>query len=366
MNKRKERIVWIDWLKCFAIICVVLGHLMPRLSSDAMNSDTLVGFVNSSIMAFNMPLFAVLSGLFFSAESDFKTFLFHKGQQLLLPYLFWCIISFALIPNVILLLQGNEIHFLATIRNVYWGVVDWGWWFIRALLLCFLFAYVSVRISNRNYLVACLISIITLYSLSFGGIIPNKLHFSIGFIFLYPFFGIGYIVRHYFWKYIDSKSKISCIVLFGISCLIFPFWKGAPDTFYGMNTSIFASSAQVFQAEGWIVVEKTVFRFIFGTISSLFFLCLFKILYDYKVIHHSVSRLFSKMGEVTLGIYILQSFIFENMDSVSINLFGLHPWANLLTNILLSFFICFILYLVVSTTKRIRIISIMLWGDRQS
>ena len=57
-----KRIDWIDFLKAFAIFLVVWGHI---IQSNFPNLNTTNGF----ILAFHMPLFAILSGLFFNADS---------------------------------------------------------------------------------------------------------------------------------------------------------------------------------------------------------------------------------------------------------------------------------------------------------
>lgn len=58
-----ERIVWIDFLKLFAIFLVVLGHVilfMGLKQNEVMHENTLYSFIYS----FHMPLFMTISGFF--------------------------------------------------------------------------------------------------------------------------------------------------------------------------------------------------------------------------------------------------------------------------------------------------------------
>ena len=59
-----KRIDWIDFLKAFAIFLIVWGHI---IQSNFPNLNTTI--YNGFILAFHMPLFAILSGLFFNADS---------------------------------------------------------------------------------------------------------------------------------------------------------------------------------------------------------------------------------------------------------------------------------------------------------
>lgn len=82
-----ERVEYIDKLKGFAIIVVVMGHVLEWGMGI---SDSLANLFYSS---FHMPLFMFLSGLF--AMKSFKTynlaecqnFLQNKVQRIIVPFL---------------------------------------------------------------------------------------------------------------------------------------------------------------------------------------------------------------------------------------------------------------------------------------
>lgn len=358
-----DRIAWVDQLKGFSIFCVVLGHLMPVLSENAMDITTLCGGLNGVIMSFNMPLFAILSGYFFSDKIGIKEFLIKKCKQLVLPYFVWCIIVFVAIPNIKLLLLGERIYILSSLRNLYYGLVDWGWWFIRALFLCFIYAYFAFRLFRNSYIQTFLFSTLFIFILSFGGIIPNKLHFSLGFIFLYPFFGLGYLIRNYYWSFLMLNIKTVCIIAFVIWVVLFKiFWHGAQDTFYGMNTSIFVANADSIDPDGIAVVYKTINRLVIGSVSSIALLAL---AYWIEISHPNIFiGLFRNIGRNTFGIYILQSLIFTNLNYKT-KILDCLPLVNLIMCFMIALLICVVLSYCVSYTAKNDSIGLLLWGKKR-
>lgn len=89
-----KRITFIDNLKCFAIICVMIGHALQYLFGESL--DDLMSF--NIIYTFHMPLFMMISGYF--AKSSLKLsipeFFKKKFIQLLLPALAWSVIKIML------------------------------------------------------------------------------------------------------------------------------------------------------------------------------------------------------------------------------------------------------------------------------
>lgn len=90
----KQRILFIDNLKCFAIFCVVLGHALQYTSGKYLEDN----FVFNFIYTFHMPLFMMMSGYFFrtSLNLGLWSFVEKKTMQLLLPAICWSIIKIPL------------------------------------------------------------------------------------------------------------------------------------------------------------------------------------------------------------------------------------------------------------------------------
>jgi acyltransferase len=75
----KRRIAWVDALKVFGIVSVVLGHFASPLGPF--------------IYSFHMPLFFIISGFFMKADKAFKLFAMKNLRKLMLPYLIFAIIG---------------------------------------------------------------------------------------------------------------------------------------------------------------------------------------------------------------------------------------------------------------------------------
>ena len=88
----KNRIPYIDNIKCFAIICVMLGHALQYLEGDRLENVYSFNF----IYTFHMPLFMMVSGYFFSSSLrlSFGDFIKKKFTQLLLPGLTWSLAKY--------------------------------------------------------------------------------------------------------------------------------------------------------------------------------------------------------------------------------------------------------------------------------
>lgn len=337
----KDRIEWVDWLKCVAMFLVIWGHIIQRISAYSYDLSYPQGACLSFICTFHMPLFTILSGFFFSEKYSAKEFLIKKTKQLLLPLIVWCFLYLGCLPIIITFFDKSDIHCIAIIRNIYYGITDWGWWYLRALFLCFVYSYIFIRIFNRRVGIAFVVSLVFLYSLSFSGCIPNKYPLTIGFVYLYPFFIGGY----YFRKYIEiinvHKLKIGLVSLL-LFIVFFFSWHGMPDTFYGMNTSCFANGNEYFVAEGITVIQKTILRIILGITASLSFVCAVLKLKEHMNHYKKSADIIQNIGRGTLGIYILQTFIVE--IDYHTNMFGYHPWINMLVSIALSFVVLIICY----------------------
>ncbi|MCM1138939.1 MAG: acyltransferase family protein [Muribaculum sp.] len=100
----RERVVWPDLLKCFAIFLVILGHIVATYDSRGYSAP-----VNKWIYSFHMPLFMMLSGLFFkySLSKPFKTLLKGKSVQLIVPLFAWSIVG--LIIEQLMLTDFNNL-----------------------------------------------------------------------------------------------------------------------------------------------------------------------------------------------------------------------------------------------------------------
>ena len=94
----KQRLVYIDQLKGFAILMVVIGHVVQFCFKECETSLTY-----KAIVSFHMPLFAFLSGLMFTAlykPQEICSKFLKQSRKLLLPFLsFLFIYAYTIRPD---------------------------------------------------------------------------------------------------------------------------------------------------------------------------------------------------------------------------------------------------------------------------
>lgn len=167
----QKRIDWIDASKGAGIILVIIGH-NPALNTLDFN------WIHSSIYAFHMPLFFMLSGIL-NKGGDLQS-IFKKAKSLLLPYFFCCLlfaawrshneeINFGLLLTSSLAFYGDNLPqphlwFLPTLFIVYcvFNIPFWrksSLWmpYITALTIAMLYSSAGVitRIFNLDLIALC-------------------------------------------------------------------------------------------------------------------------------------------------------------------------------------------------------------------
>lgn len=146
----KERVEYIDLYRGLAILLMVMGH---------------VGFgetFSHYIHAFHMPMWFFISGYFFVDKGySYQTYLKIRGKKLLIPYVFFALLHYAVAVLFVDRSQGIfhaeflKAFFLSNHTNV---PISGVFWFITCLLIVeILFLYLKRRIrSERNLLLAVL------------------------------------------------------------------------------------------------------------------------------------------------------------------------------------------------------------------
>ncbi|MGX5819028.1 acyltransferase family protein [Chitinophaga lutea] len=95
----KRRYSWIDYAKGIAIILVVYRHAAYGLMLSKVHVEQWVVDVNNALYSFRMPLFFVLSGLFFMSSIQrrgVRWFSAGRFNNLLYPYIVWSVIQITL------------------------------------------------------------------------------------------------------------------------------------------------------------------------------------------------------------------------------------------------------------------------------
>lgn len=160
---KKERIEWIDVLKFLGIMAIFLGHLGEGIMR-------MHGFV----FLYHVPLFFFASGLF-ADHNDSLSFwkvVKKKWKQLIIPYLFFTIITMIVI---ILTTEKDFITYLKYVKQFVFGIRNQmpaaSLWFFSCLFCMSIIFDLLRRLLKKNWLV--MLSVIGLY-LCAATLFPNK------------------------------------------------------------------------------------------------------------------------------------------------------------------------------------------------
>ena len=154
MKKDKKRIVWIDYLKVFACILVVIGHLIQSLQkSNIDNYESITSFINWFIYLFHMPLFFAVSGYLYEINKkqfswkQYKNFVIKKIINLGVPY-----IVFYLLYVIINMIFASSVNTPKGIEEII-GIINNPmppYWFLYALLSIFIFIPLLEKTLKEN------------------------------------------------------------------------------------------------------------------------------------------------------------------------------------------------------------------------
>ena len=191
-----NRIEYIDLLKGFAIILVVMGHVAEK----SMNITTTP--FNEFYGSFHMPLFMFLSGIFaFKSFKDWNVgeviiFLKKKATRILIPFI--------AIGGVYSLL------FCDNLMDVYCGVSS-GYWFLPALFYCMLFGLIVYWLINKIRKLNNPLWLLIMHGMFWGILIISyyrgwleNIPYSLHALKMYPYFLMG----TFFSKYTAFKDKV--------------------------------------------------------------------------------------------------------------------------------------------------------------
>lgn len=271
-----RRLLWLDNLKGFLIILVVLGHSVQCLNPD-FQKDILFRYIYS----FHMPLFIFVSGYACYRETIKFEMIKKRYLQLMIPYIVWSIIIF--------ITQG---HLRLWEMFVY---PERSLWFLYVLFIITLIHVACVKVSKmvdfHEELFVSIIAIALFVSMfifrSFGYPIIAK-------FFLY--YCLGFYLRKHF-SFQNRKSILIYGTLGVFMILAYFCMQGSVPSFMPSDSSI-------------------VYRYVYNTIVALMGIMAFMFLFANKLDGH---RLFlTKMGGGN-SCNIYNSQIFRNVFSLQIN-----------------------------------------------
>ena len=207
-----QRIEFVDLAKGICISLVVLLHVFGELSGDIIQIMNL----------FRMPLYYVLSGLFFKTYDGFFSFVKKKTNKLLIP--FFLTYFFIVLPTSLFLnkYEGKT----TTLHNLFFEGggklnlgIDGAIWFLLCLFTVNIYFYLIFLLTKRNVVG------ITILSIACGllGYFFSRCGFSLPMwmdsaLTAMPFFLFGYLLRRFSGVLYGSFSRRD--MMFAIASLV--------------------------------------------------------------------------------------------------------------------------------------------------
>jgi len=296
----KERIAYLDVVKCFAIALVCIGH-SSWISPRGM-SCPLVQW----IYTFHMPLFMLMCGFFSKGlfELSVKEFVEKEVKRLVVP---------------IVVFSGLKIGLLTLVgANVWRNELIGGMWFLRCLLFCDIIVYVGKKLCKWDWLV-CIVSCVILFVMPRGTFLRTNYFLLI--------YWSGYFWRKYYAMYEGNVMWVTMSAC--ILCFVFRV-TGEPSIIHWgdwMNLLKFYSAGI-----GWSV----------AIIGVYYFVCRFVNL-----------KWFAKVGAATLAIYCVNSLLGDGLLKESVlwkcNLSC--DWMWIIIVGIVEFIVCYYLFLLYRFVK---------------
>jgi fucose 4-O-acetylase-like acetyltransferase len=363
---QKNRIEYIDLLKCFGIFCVLWFHSIEVLNNAIMDPTNEHYFrtdpIHTFIATFNMPLFFMISGFFFTSSFNlsFKEVLWKKFTVLIIPNIAWIIILAFSDWGMTFLSWSwttpRHISVLGQLKAFFIPEPRADLWFFRELFVSEMIVFIFCKIFKKRFAVFIASMLFVLLFDCFGVITRMQR-------FMLPIFWTGILLKTYhpfFTKYLN-KLLISLGILF-VVCLHFFDYS---YMIYASNFPKIINFQQSF-ARGNIVLDNITsigisgIRFLTGAVGSLFFFALFQRCWK----KNAVTSFLSRYGRITIGIYGIQSILLQRLlgnllDFSNINM-GLY-WV-VITPIaaVFSFFACVLIVKLIQRNERL---TFMLFGS---
>jgi fucose 4-O-acetylase-like acetyltransferase len=328
-------------------------------------------FVNDPVWKFiaavNMPLFFMISGFLFSSSFDLssKDFFRKRFTTLLIPHITWILIvglSDWVIPLVgwTRPFRGGSVTVLSQIQAFFTPDPSANFWFLKVLFLTESIVFIFYKIFKKRY-VALIGSMLFVLLFSFFGVISKLERF------LMPVFLVGILLKQYYSSFSKHLNKI--LISAGLLFLVCFYVYKSAWTFYVMDFPPLINFRQSI-AEGKIVFDVanmgiSVFRSLTGIVGSIFFFALFQRCWK----KNTVTAFFSRCGQITLGIYAVQSIIHQRIlrNLVLLNIVDypkINIWVfSLITSQIIGVFVLLVCVLIVRLIQRNKRLTFILFGS---
>lgn len=191
---KTRRIQWIDIAKCIGIILVLIGHISQNKN------------IHTFIYSFHMPLFFIISGYLYH---DKDNYIKNKASKILIPYLFFSVVSFVYWYFIERNIRGQNINPINPLVNIIIArggdenyIYNVALWFLPCLFTTEVIFHILIKkIKNIKIL------FVFILALSVVGYIYSLFDFiRLPFCIDIAFVAIGFYFIGYLWKDRGEKS----------------------------------------------------------------------------------------------------------------------------------------------------------------
>lgn len=287
-----KRNIFLDNLKAILIMLVILGHCIQwGCGLDYYNNGLYFNnILFKTIYSFHMPLFIGICGYLFYHSVNKRTLtetIKSKFKGTIIP-----IFSFSIISFLLDVFQGNLTITLKNILPSFLNVFIYNLWFLWTIFFCSVIIAIIKHKFNDNLLIY-----LTIFLISF--IIPD-IYLLQYYKFMYPYFLLGYLFNKYK-HYLLPKLKTKENIILGVSLMTYILLL----IFFNYNSYIYTSGHYILNGHLTKQLLIDIYRYIIGFVGSIVIILLTK-----KIINNKKIPFMAKIGESTMGIYMISSLIF--------------------------------------------------------
>lgn len=320
-----KRLLFPDICKFVAIFIVTWSHFAQVISGETWTNFW--GGYQLDI-AFNMPLFMILSGWFIYPsrlrDINIKSYVIKKFKRLIVPAISW-----------FLLLS------LITLTRPSWFSMLTFYWYLTALFVGICIILIGCKLF-KSTTVCCIVTII------FVLFLPSSSFSKINFLF--PFLWAGILLRNVFNRLNSNVLWGGGIFSFLMSLVLYSFWSPK------MTVYITPFDTLNFSAHSLLIY---IYRFAIGFCVS------FPIIFFIKTYENKVIKKLAPLGRYSLVIYTC-SALFITLGSTLLAIYNIH--CNILylidvVSFLLSLCIIYIIIFLVKIMEKSKILKFFFLGE---
>ena len=215
-----KRLDFIDTARGLSILAVIIGHIISKQAPLLEN-------INAFLYAFHLPLFFIISGFLFKADSSPKGFLLKKVKAYGIPYVFCSVVIscyYILIRAVDSGTGGLGVYILWMIKNFIVQTRFTVLWFLSVLFFAEILLYFFFVISKKKIVYMWIISVF--FGISFMiydicGLPALPWNIDTSFI-VVPFLLFGFSLKKYNFfnlKIVEVSQITLLFLIFGVTCV---------------------------------------------------------------------------------------------------------------------------------------------------